>query len=963
MAIAGYYIFDPCCPGGHPAYFKMPPVSLPSLPYVYNYSGPTILDNSGIPLVTGSCYLVTGASSGDLGWVNAMADCPVPDPITFLPFTGISPLCPTVPNAICPCTIAQNPVYNVYSLQPCCGGLPTTVYLIDNALVDSATYVYITPVPDGDLVPLTCYTVTEIPYTGVGVPPFVQVIISEFALVEEGCNSFCSLICLDCICTRFLWTGTIAPGTFSITYKDCNFIDQILLIQTDGVTWSDKVCLKQIPICSTPNLCWITESFGDCLVDDTDTSNILYNCSNCYELVDCRGIEDNIYTFNPQVEQYINTQQVIQIVGSDTCWQVNNTDNDCECAIAVTVQNVFVDCPSCINPKGFKLTECTTGEVQYTTTDLSDYTTVIINTNCPGCWLVEPIDIVPPSTQPVTVTASFGDCVLCNSIFYELTDCTDILDPIITVMDLSEYVGQVITIDFCPNTCWEVSVTDPNTISGDVSVNLVFADCPDCAIAINTPQCVNFINETDGPLGLPYINLDGEPNKSFIGAGQATGKICVLAWPVSALTVIQYGDCVNGECPKIPQTRRKVKPGYDTAACTPAYYEKIECNFSEWMYKDVLTQRYGISSCCDDELMKWEIKHELLMLAVLVNPDYTCAPPANCGCTVSSNCGFISSDIVHATCPTPSPPPPPLVSYNCVETPTCVEYQCLIQAVGGFQGGGTLFYKNCEGIEEQQSWPQGKFSISIVICSIPNATSNDIYAIGSPFIFTFSQTPIICESTFDCVEVQGTRGSYPTLLECETNCVAPPSPWKSEACVFGFMDSLNWAFDAEFAGEEPHTITSLVINGIEYITPGNEYSYGFNPYIIIPANNNQFGQTYTNQVDGMNALFLSLGLQELVKAQVVTNDIWAVTVVEFGFSANGGYYLILANTVNTISFIIDDNTGFVKTHSWINGVASVVIDTEGFEQIHAINYEWATCVNINDEPFIVTDGVVIEPPF
>jgi hypothetical protein len=60
------------------------------------------------------------------------------------------------------------------------------------------------------------------------------------------------------------------------------------------------------------------------------------------------------------------------------------------------------------------------------------------------------------------------------------------------------------------------------------------------------------------------------------------------------------------------------------------------------MYKDVLEKRYGISNCCPEELMKWEIKKELLDLAVLVNPDYTCQPAANCGCPSTSSCGCAS---------------------------------------------------------------------------------------------------------------------------------------------------------------------------------------------------------------------------------------------------------------------------------------------------------------------------------
>jgi hypothetical protein len=56
------------------------------------------------------------------------------------------------------------------------------------------------------------------------------------------------------------------------------------------------------------------------------------------------------------------------------------------------------------------------------------------------------------------------------------------------------------------------------------------------------------------------------------------------------------------------------------------------------MYKDVLEQRYGISNCCPEELIRWEIKHEILMLDSLVNPDYNCMPPVNCGCQQPTTC-------------------------------------------------------------------------------------------------------------------------------------------------------------------------------------------------------------------------------------------------------------------------------------------------------------------------------------
>ena len=722
MAIAQYYLFTPCCTEDDLVYFQVPVVPLITLPYVYSYTGPNTIDSLGHILETNKCYSVTEVITADLVFVADLLPCPDITLFTAQSLLcPINPTidCPCeIPQNICVCSRATNlnsgatvyryldcegvlsyyplleigetgpkiclsewlgdypegtfeyfgdciddecpedTTYNVYSLQPCCGGEPTTVYMTNNTLNNFTTYIYTSNTLNGNLISSTCYTTKQINYTGIGTPPFVEVLFSEFIEVVEGCgdgdvpySSVCELFCLPCTCTRFLWTGAVGPGTYSINYIDCNNDFQILDIPTDGVTWTDKICLKYvISICPSPTVCWTTETFGDCNI-----INNVYECNNCYELRDCTGIKDSVYTFNQQVGQYISTQQVIQIVGDETCWRVFDTDDACECAVAVTVQNVFSNCQSCLTPKGFKLTECTTGDIQYTTTDLSDYTTAILQTDCPGCWTVEPIDIVPPSSQPVTVVASFEDCIICNSVFYELVDCNEILDPIITITDLSEYVGQFIKLEYCPNTCWEVTITTPQEINGDVIVDQGFTNCLNCTITISECKCQSVTNISEIENSIRYIDCNGQQQSFILEPGQRSDKLCVLLW-LTGENIIDYGLCINNTitnqftCPIPEQPKRKVTPGYNTAVCSTEYYERVVCNFADWMYKDVLEQRYGISNCCPEELMKWEIRHEMLMLDVLVNPDYVCSTGSACNCPSSCDCGYISLTTKNGTC-------------------------------------------------------------------------------------------------------------------------------------------------------------------------------------------------------------------------------------------------------------------------------------------------------------------------
>lgn len=95
--------------------------------------------------------------------------------------------------------------------------------------------------------------------------------------------------------------------------------------------------------------------------------------------------------------------------------------------------------------------------------------------------------------------------------------------------------------------------------------------------------------------------------------------------------VFAIDDCFDTceECypPKPPEpgkfelNQRTVKPGYDTAACTPAYWDKIKCKFSEAVYQHMASIRYGIEFCCNADMEKWVIKNELLDLAAITDPD------------------------------------------------------------------------------------------------------------------------------------------------------------------------------------------------------------------------------------------------------------------------------------------------------------------------------------------------------
>ena len=194
----------------------------------------------------------------------------------------------------------------------------------------------------------------------------------------------------------------------------------------------------------------------------------------------------------------------------------------------------------------------------------------------PGCWNVllneDCTGAVLPNT--IGIVDSFVDCTACLPVCYELTDCASINPPIITSTDLSAYVGEVIRLESCPDDCWSVAVS--GTCVGSVPIGTILNSFIDC-VACNPPPVV----------------------------------------------------------PPIELNLRSIKPGYSTDGCPPAYTEKVNCTFSEIMYDQVVTLRYGIQVCCDNDPDKWIIKKNLLDLNALYNAELCkntleeCCPPCN----------------------------------------------------------------------------------------------------------------------------------------------------------------------------------------------------------------------------------------------------------------------------------------------------------------------------------------------
>lgn len=246
-----------------------------------------------------------------------------------------------------------------------------------------------------------------------------------------------------------------------------------------------------------------------------------------------------------------------------------------------------------IEPKCWRLINCEDAQdIIYTGTDLSAQVGQIVSlVNDTRCWTVEDgTGNCPPLTQLVEVVAIFQKCEDCIAVCYILTDCQGVEPSIITSTNLSGYVGQVIKIDNC-DTCWSVSETQncQNTVA--VTVATAYTQCVECI-----PQ----------PVPPPPITL----------------------------------------------RPRQIVPGYTTPGCDPEYYDNVNCHFADEIYKKMAFVRFGISSCCGDDYLKWTIEKEMLDLMAIKDPD-ACKPLSGQACCAPCNVQSILTVFNPISCPVP----------------------------------------------------------------------------------------------------------------------------------------------------------------------------------------------------------------------------------------------------------------------------------------------------------------------
>jgi hypothetical protein len=494
---AEYLVFIPCCnlPGYVTLSFTFDPLILGG---TYTYAGPPFADSSGDQIIVGTCYHVVVQNNPLSGLTpppNIITLTLVPGGCADLDLCG----CVTDP---CLCSRATNlkfittqlryiDCYGVQQVTPLLAPFETSEKYCVSQWITGGNIENFGTCLGNECPSPSCYTLyscdgSEVPfntltdlslYSDTG----VSITLTEYPDVCFLVYENTSADCLDPIVVTFDAMGVDCcasncyyVNTGSITYVDADG----LIVDAIGPL---KFCSDIYPVVDALNGSIITE-FGAC-TDDL--------CPQlCYVLTDCDGLADPIYTISESVLPFLGTGAAFHINGYTNCWTVDLSIEDCECAISIVITTTYVDCPTCAGYTSYKLTDCAnSANVMYTSTDLSLYVGQVIEQDCPGCWFVEEFFLQPPSNTAIVVNNTFVNCATCEQTYYLLTDCAEIESNIITTTDLSINVGGFITLDWCPETCWEVSETREHTNSTVVFLKDKYVTCEECLIDVLPCTC------------------------------------------------------------------------------------------------------------------------------------------------------------------------------------------------------------------------------------------------------------------------------------------------------------------------------------------------------------------------------------------------------------------------------------------------------------------------------------------
>jgi len=668
------YRFQPCC-GGHPIYVTVEDQNGDAVIFpfgvgkVYQFTPPSGLPYNGGPisnnesLIPGQCYRLDKWPLDEV-YIPQLNPCP--------PVIAPGDNWTDTEHELCDPGAKQDPkcgCAQIYEFVSCCTGESTIYNIVGSTgaeIVSGTTYSVALDL--SDLSTVGCYTISAITVEDPELVPTINIAnIGYEDPILDACDNFiCFLLCQECRCQTFSSNQNVGVyNVYTCDLLQASIVGTVsgpVISYDGGVTYNpltEPLCLKYY-VEATPGITRIDSGLCETVYWDSEGSQ--FNCPTAYKIVNCED-ESEQYCVSNDLSTEFAANLVLTVNGqtfANKCWRIEETA-PCPQTITISFSITDISCETCLEKiqNNYELINCSDGNViVYTSTNLEVYAGSIISLDeyPEDCWYVQVLTTSIPSDIPVTFSQQFPDCETCTTPQYLLEDCDiDNPDPnIITNVDLSAYVGQIITLLNCPDKCWLVSQTDP----------------------IPTPQFVNVTNSYQ------------------------TCELCIQPAPEPEPPVYTY---------------KSITPGYNTPGCSPEKFERYVCNFSEAMYRQIMVDAYGITPCCGEDDIKYEIKYELIKLKAIQDPDYNCKLTSSCECTTSTN-GL-----------TP-----------CIPAPVA----CHIYIVTILSYGDTSFtIIGCDGTEQTVLVLDNKVPVEYNVCGIAGQT------IAAPVIateFSYVETSITC---------------------------------------------------------------------------------------------------------------------------------------------------------------------------------------------------------------------------
>lgn len=525
-----YLQYVPCCTDSGPTlYFRVPGINVP-IDGVASYIGtispvpyPTTDVNGNItnPLVQNKCYSITlhtvgvGQPVSNVTQYNNLALAPQDSSGNYI---WHSPTIPSQWDSECQKFIDACPECNplCFTLWSCDGSQPLFTTSTDLTAFVGLHITVSSVDPENNIVDLCVFVQNTTEFNCINA---IEVIVTSNSCI--------------CDCTCYTVTGNIK----SIEYIDCS--GNYILIPNPGTSTS-SFCAQSYPIVfSRDNTTAFITNNGDCIEStflDPETCEEIteYICTPpiCYLLEDCTDNTNVIYSNSPSLTLPANLGQVVTIAGHTECWKIL-IPQECICPINVTVLTTSACCLTCLPNINYKLTSCNDSTIfTYTSDDLSLYVDKVIRReDCPEeCWIVSQIDGNIPSDTPIIILDDYLDCELCNRKYYRLHDCLELELDIITYTDLSDYVDKIITLDWCPETCWEVSETLIDDGAGVISD--VLNSYTECETCLTSAPCIcsTIKNYNDIVLDYKYLSCQGILQTVTLQPGQKSDRLCLIRW-------------------------------------------------------------------------------------------------------------------------------------------------------------------------------------------------------------------------------------------------------------------------------------------------------------------------------------------------------------------------------------------------------------------------------------------------